>query len=187
MAILDAFHQFPAELTLVGRMLAGYADLEIDLMHCAKEVRGGDLDLALKTMFRGRGNAQRIAVAEAIARQPYVNLGLGADFDRAIAAIQHCLKIRNKYAHCTWWDDHSGQLALANLEELATGNEVVANLQGLAVNHVTVPHLDAQFAFFQYTDSMIVGVLNEGNRRSHRPNHPAFAIPAAVAAPPIAL
>lgn len=77
-------------------MLAGYADLEIDLMHCAKAVRG-DLDLALKAMFRGRGNAQRIDVADAIARQPYHALGLAAEFEAAVAAVRYCLRIRNIY------------------------------------------------------------------------------------------
>src|SRR6266700_7980111 len=110
MAILRAFLMFPNEAALIGRMLAGYADLEIDLMHCAKAVRA-DLDTTLKAMFRTRGNAQRIDVADALARQPYHGLGIGAQFEMAIGAVRYCLRIRNLYAHCTWWDDNSRQLA----------------------------------------------------------------------------
>jgi hypothetical protein len=40
MTILSAFLAFPDEAALIGRMLAGYSDLEIDLMNCAKSVRG---------------------------------------------------------------------------------------------------------------------------------------------------
>jgi len=184
MAILRAFQDFPAEAALIGRMLAGYADLEIDLMHCAKAVRV-DLDLALKTMFRGRGNAQRIDIADALGRQPYDVLGIGAEFEAAMAAVRYCLKIRNLYAHCTWWNDHSGQLAFANLEDLAKEKVAVADLHGLTVHHVTVPHLQQQFAYYEYADNLLIGVIQEGNRRAGRPAFPNLGIPAPIAPPPM--
>jgi len=167
-------------------MLAGYADLEIDLMHCAKVVRG-DLDLALKAMFRGRGNAQRIDIADALARQPYHALGIGQDFERAIGAVRYCLRIRNLYAHCTWWNDNSGQLAFANLENLAKLHVPVQDLHGLDVHHVTVPHLQSQFAYFEHADGLLIGVIQEGNRRAGRTAYPGISIPAAVAPPAILL
>ncbi len=182
MTILRAFQDFPAEAALIGRMLAGYADLEIDLMNCAKAVRV-DLDLALKTMFRGRGNAQRIDIADALGRQPYHALGIGAEFEAAIAAVRYCLRIRNVYAHCTWWNDNSGQLAFANLEELAKENVVVTDLHGLTVHHVTVPHLQQQFAYYEYADNLLIGVIQEGNRRAGRPAIPNLGIPAPIAQP----
>ncbi len=186
MTILRAFDDFPAEAALIGRMLAGYADIEIDLMHCAKAVRG-DLDLALKTMFSGRSNSQRISLAVAIARRSYVGLGLEAEFDSGIAAVRHCLRIRNLYAHCTWWNDNSAELAFANLEELAKLNVVVTDLRGLTVNHVNVIHLQAQLDYFNYADNMLLGVLQEGNRRAGKPDHPGVQIPASVMAPPVTL
>jgi len=183
MAILQAFNVFPDEAALIGRMLAGYADLEIVLMHSVKVVRE-DLDLALKTMFRGRGNSLRIDVADAIARQPYIDIGIGAEFERAISAIRHCLKIRNLYAHCTWWDDLSGQLAFANLEELADTNTVITDLHGLTVNHVTTPHLQQQFSYFEYTDNLFTGIIQEHNRLTGKPAIPGIVIPVAIAQPP---
>jgi len=167
-------------------MLAGYADLEIDLMNCVKAVRG-DLDLALKAMFRGRGNAQRIDIGDALGRQPYHGLGLGAEFERAIGAVRFCLKIRNLYAHCTWWSDNSGQLAFANLEELAKGNVPVTDLHGLTVNHVTVAHLQAQFAYFEYADDVLIGVIQEGNRRAGKPALPNINVPAQIVQPALVL
>jgi hypothetical protein len=186
MAVLRAFLDFPAEAALIGRMLAGYADLEIDLMNCAKAVRV-DLDLALKTMFRGRGNAQRIDVADALGRQHYHALGIGAEFESAIAAVRYCLKIRNLYAHCTWWNDNSGELAFANLEELARESIAVVDLHGLTVHHVTVPHLQRQFAYFEYADDSLIGVIQEGNRRAGRAAIPGLMVPAPIAQPPMHL
>ena len=186
MTVLRAFADYPVEAALIGRMLAGYADLEIDLMNCAKAVRG-DLDLVLKTMFRGRGNSQRIDLAVAIARRLYDEHGLAAEFDSAVAAVRLCLRIRNLYAHCTWWNDNSGELAFANLEELAKLNVVVTDLRGLTVNHVNVGHLQAQFSYFEYADDMLLGVLQESNRRAGKLDHPGVVIPAAVAAPPVTL
>lgn len=186
MTILRAFQDFPNEAALIGRMLAGYADLEIDLMHCAKSVHG-DLDLALKSMFRGRGNAQRIDIADVLARQQYHALGIDQDFERAIGAVRHCLKIRNQYAHCTWWNDNSGELAFANLEDLARLHVPVQDLHGLDVHHVTVPHLQLQFSYFEYADDLLVGVIQEGNRRGGRPAYPGITIPAFVAPPAILL
>jgi hypothetical protein len=186
MTILRAFNDFPNEAALIGRMLAGYADLEIDLMNCAKVVRD-DLDLALKTMFRGRGNAQRIDVAEALARQPYHELGIGADFERAIGAVKFCLKIRNLYAHCTWWNDNSGQLAFANLEDLAKQNVPVHDLHGLNVRHVNMPHLESQFDYFEYADNLLVGIIQESNRRQGKIVHSGVSIPTPMTTPDLFL
>ena len=186
MPILAAFQDFPDEASIIGLMLAGYADLEIVLMNCVKAVRG-DLDLALKAMFRGRGNAQRIDIADALARQPYHVLGVGAAFERAVGAVRHCLRIRNLYAHCTWWDDNSGQLAFANLEELAKENAVIKDLHGLTVDHVSMPHLQAQLSYFEYTYNVLIGVIQAGNKSAGRPVYPGIVVPPDVVRPPIYL
>ena len=183
MAILRVTQDYPGEAAIIGRMLAGYADLEIDLLYCAKAVRD-DLDLTLKAMFRSRGNAQRIDVADALARHPYHALGLGSEFERGVGAVRYCLRIRNLYAHCTWWNDNTGQLAFANLEELAKDNAVIHDLHGLTVHHVTVQHLQAQFSYFEYTDNVLIGVIQEGNRRAGKPDIPGIVVPPDVAQPP---
>src|SRR5882762_8401485 len=99
MAILPAFQRFPKEAAIVGRLLAGYADLEIDMMHCVQVVRD-DLDSVLKAMFRSRSNMGRIEIADALGRQYYAKLGLEGEFGKAIETVKYCLRIRNKFAHC---------------------------------------------------------------------------------------
>jgi len=182
MPILRAFLDFPSEAVLIGRMLAGYADLEIDLMNCAKAVQT-DLDTTLREMFGQRGNSQRIDIANRLACQAYNELGIGMEFEMAVEAVRHCLRIRNQYAHCTWWNDNSGQLALANLEELATQDVPIINLHGLTVNHVTVEHLESQLAYFEYGDCLLIWVIQEGNDRAGRPAFPNRVFPEAVPQP----
>ena len=83
--ILPAF-KFHKEAAIIGRLLAGYAELEIDLMHCVSVVRD-DLDLALKTMFRTRGELQRVTLADALGRHGYRKFGLATEFSMAVGQL----------------------------------------------------------------------------------------------------
>ena len=171
MPILYSFQEYPNEVDLIGRMLMGYANLEIDLMNCVKVVRD-DLDTVLKAMFRSRGESQRIDVADAFGRQYYHGLGIGTQFEMAVGAVRFCLKIRNQYSHCNWWNDNSGQLAFANLEEIAKQNTLVTDLRGLTTNYVNVNLLEEQLSYFEYTDSLLIWVIQEGNSLMGRPAFP---------------
>lgn len=171
MKISKAFADFPAEAALIGRMLAGYTDLELDLMHCVCAANG-DFDTVLKAMYRSRGETQRINVADAFGRQIYRDLGLGTEFEMALGAVRHCMRIRNQFAHCVWWNDNTDQLALANLEEIALVNDKVIDLGGANVHHVNVPLLEEQFAYFEYASNLLIWVLHEGNKAAGRPAMP---------------
>ncbi len=186
MTILRPFLTFTDEAALIGRMLAGFADLEIDLLHCAQVVRD-DLDTVLKAMFRTRGESQRIDVADAFGRQHYHDLDLGTQFEMAVGAVRYCLRIRNQYAHCHWWDDNSGRLAFANLEEVAKKNALLTDLAGLTTYHVDVPHLQAQLAYFDYADSLLLWANFEGRARAGKPTIPDRVFPAQLARPPLCI
>jgi hypothetical protein len=138
----------------------------------------------LKGLFRIRGEARRINVGEALGRPAYQGVSLEADFDEAIAAMKHCRLIRNQYAHCNWWDDNSGKLAFANLEDAAKDPTVVPDL--LEPEHVDVPLLQSQEAFYQYTDDLLAYVNYEGRTRSGKPSDPV-AKPASTVPPPLHL
>lgn len=183
MSVLRAFSDFPNEAALIGRMVVGYTDLEVDLMNCVKSARE-DMDTVFKAMFRTRGETQRIDIADAIGRQTYRGLNLGSQFEMAIGAQKHCLKIRNQYAHSAWWNDNSGRLAFSNLEELAKINDPVEGLHELNVRHVELPLLNEQFTYFEYTSALLIWVLQEGNRLTDRPYHPGVQRPTAPHALP---
>ncbi len=106
-------------------------------MHCVQVVRE-DFDTVLKTMFRTRGETQRIDIADALGRHYYHSYRLGTQFEMAVGSMRYCLRVRNQYAHCVWWDDHSGNLAFANLEEIATGHDYQTDLKSLTAFHVDV-------------------------------------------------
>ncbi len=79
----DISRKFPTEAAAVGRLLAGYADLEIRLMHCVQMARGGDLDTVLKAMFGKRGETRRINTAATLGKSAYDSLALGSRFSDA--------------------------------------------------------------------------------------------------------
>lgn len=121
-------HKFVKEGNAVGRILTGYINLEVGLMHCVQVGLDGDFDTVLKKMFKKRGETLRINEAERLGWPAYQANGLENDFRKAIMALRHCLKIRNQYAHWVWWDDYSGKLAFANLEDLSKRKRKVPNL-----------------------------------------------------------
>jgi len=184
--ILPAFVNFPTEAAIIGRLLAGYADLEIGMLHCVSVVRD-DFDTALKVMFRDRGETRRVNIADALGRQHYASLKLETEFSMAIGAVRHCLSARNLYAHCNWYDDNSGQLAFVNLEELAKEKALVADLTSLDIRHTDVPTLQAVERFFVYTDALLIWVNYEGRHRAGKMKAQPLPKPPAMKEPPLSL
>jgi hypothetical protein len=175
-----------AEVTAIGRILADYNNLEVGLLHCV-QMGIGDFDRAFKSMFRERGETKRINVAEKLALAAYTALGLDEDFRVGLAAIRHALKVRNQYAHWTWWDDYSGQLAIANLEDLALEPQLVKDFSNLRAHHVSAALLAEQQAFFAYVDRCLAWVNFEGRFRSKTIERPVVTKPAAIAEPALFL
>jgi AAA+ ATPase superfamily predicted ATPase len=160
--------RFAAEGATVGRLLSGYVNLEIGLMNCVQMGRNGDLDTVLRKMFGTRGESKRITEATKLGGSAYSHLGLQRDFDRAIAALRHCLNIRNQYAHWIWWDDSTSRLAFANLEQLAKQKRRIVDLRRLRAYHVGAALLMEQERYFAYTDQVLAWVNYEGRKRAGR-------------------
>jgi len=184
--ILPAFEKYPAEAAIIGRLLAGYAEIEIGLMHCVQVVRD-ELDTALKVMFRARGETARIDIADALGRQHYDSLNLGTEFSMSVSDARWCMKVRNKFAHCTWHDDNSGKLAFVNLEELAKLNTPVKDLMGLTAYHVDVPILQDFEKYFILTDVYTIWVNHEGRLRAKKTKINPLPKPKRMQQPPLDL
>ena len=165
-SILAPFLKFSTEGEIIGRLLAGYSNLEIGLMHCVQMARGNDLDTVLKKMFAKRGETRRIDDAENLFLSHHTHHGLLGDFQKAIRLVRYCLKIRNQYAHGVWWDDYSGKLAFANMEELGVRKRKVQDLRKLKPYHVDAKLLAAQEACFVYADEYLAWINHEGRVRS---------------------
>ena len=61
--IMPGFDRFPAEASIIGRLLAGYGELEFELCRCVAAVTI-DLDAAIRAMFKDRGEYKRIQTAK---------------------------------------------------------------------------------------------------------------------------
>jgi hypothetical protein len=185
-SILQPFNRFAIEGGTVGRLLAGYSTLEIGLMNCV-QVALNDFDGVLKTMFKQQGETRRINKGEALGLARYKALGLDSDFKAAVEAMRHCLKIRNRYAHWIWWDDNSGHLALANMEDVAKLVTPVNDLADLSTSHVSIALLAEQEAYFILVDHYLAWINYEGRHKAGKmarglPNKPVLPSP-----PPLTL
>jgi hypothetical protein len=153
-------------------------------MHCAQVVRD-DFDTVLKAIFRARSETARVDIADAFGRHYNPKYKLGTEFQMAVDAVRHCLKIRNQYAHCVWWDDYSGNLAFANLEEIAQHNAHVSDLRSLTTFHVDEPLLSKQEAYFVYADDLLSWVNMEGRKRAGKVSTQPLSKPKQIAQPPL--
>lgn len=179
-----AFTKFNDEGVIIGRLLAAYADLELSLFHCVNVTRD-DFDTVYKAMFKERGETRRINIADILGRQNYHKLGLGTQFEMAIGSIRYCLKIRNQYAHCIWYDDYSGSLAFANLEEGTESNKAVQDFKELTIRHIDVATLIQQEQYFEYTDSLLTWLNYEGRRVAGKLSTPQQPAPKQLKQPPL--
>lgn len=184
MGTIKAFNKFSKEGILIGRLLAAYADLELSLFHCVNVTRD-DFDTVYKAMFKERGESRRIKMANIFGRQNYQKIGLGSHFEMAISSVRYCLNIRNRFAHCLWYDDYSGSLAFANLEEIADNNKTVKDLKDLTIHHINVPTLLLQEKYFEYTDSLLMWVNYEGRRIAGKSTRSTESAPKQLERPPL--
>ncbi len=184
MTTRKAFNKYKDEGTIIGRLLAGYADIELGLFHCVNAARD-DFDTVYKAMFKTRGETRRIDMANIFGKQKYHDLGLGKQFEMAISSTRYCLKIRNQYAHCLWYDDFSGDLAFTNLEEIAQNNSEIKDLKCLTIRHIDVPTLAQQESYFECTDSFLTWLNFEGRRLAGKPSTPQQEAPKQLKRPPL--
>jgi hypothetical protein len=184
-SVLYAFVQAAEEGAIIGRLLAGYGELEVALVDCVQEPTG-NFDEVLKALFRIRNLSPRINEGARRGRAAYQPVGLLPDFNEAIAAMRHCLRVRNQYAHSAWWYDHSAHLlAYTNLEDLAQQSDPIANLQTVLPSHVDLPLLKTQERFFAYTSRLFDYVRREGLYRAGKWSSRKPVRPRRMSPPPL--
>jgi hypothetical protein len=120
--LLPAFHRYPTEGAIIGRMVMGYGELELMLAVCTAAAIDADKDDILRAIFRYQSEGGRIRLADALLKQPLDKLGLANDFAHIKHALIYCKNIRNQYAHCQWGDTEIG-LWFANLDDAANKHE----------------------------------------------------------------
>jgi hypothetical protein len=151
----------PDEAKLVGEILIAYGELENSLIDLLNAVLDEDQDMVLRTLFRLRGEGQRLDVADAVARKWMTQQKLEGVYSRAIGAIRRCKNIRNQYAHCTWFP-RDGRLFFIDLEDAAKTADGPCVLRP---RRIDLPLLQKQREFFDNTEDLLIYVA-ESYRRS---------------------
>jgi len=147
-SLLSEFINFPRERELVGRMLLAYGELEFALLGCVSEALNDDIHTTTRILFRVRGEAARLSVADAILRPLFSKYpGLTDKWITAYAVVRHCKNIRNQYAHCHWQRPDDGKLYFLNLDEEAKSSGEVLNVTFRPIDLVL---LQKQYEYFEY-------------------------------------
>ena len=182
---MPAFKDFPEEGKIVGRLLAGYGELELGLCGCVATARG-DFNAVFKAMFRPRGASHRIDIADALGRELFRAVKLGTPFEETIGAVRYCLKIRNQYAHCYWTADFGRCLGFAELENMAKQNApVTSDMMAGKAKDIDVPTLKAQEAFFVFANHFLMYLSYEYPIRVGPKTKNPFALPKTEPRPPL--
>jgi hypothetical protein len=183
MAFLPLFDSFPNEAALIGRLVAGYGCLETDLMLCVL-VAKRDTDPVIKTMFRPRGETQRLDIADALGRPSFKKFKRETEFGMAIGAISHCLKIRNQYAHSNFGETKNGKLAFASMEDIAKSHDP-SDFSSITLLNIDEALLHEQLAYFEYAEAWLHFLIAEVEVSRKNPKARLFSRPKALVPLPL--
>lgn len=179
--IMPAFNDYPREGVIVGRLLSGYGELELELAKCVAAVTG-DVDATIREIFSRRGAEKRLELADNAAENAYLAAGLGSEYLRAFDDMDHCRLIRNQYAHCFWYPHPKDGLGFVDLEELARRPGRIWPLE----DHrrlIDVALLEHQEAFFKYAQKCFWYLESEYNFRVKGAKDHIWTLPAELSRP----
>ena len=139
------FDRFKEEGDLVGRMVIEYGELEWMLCLLVSYVIE-DLDIAVKTLYRLRGETARIDIADGMIRNR-IDDKVKQRYEDTLGHMRFCLKIRNQYAHTNWLHAGSDKLCYIDIEELASRNDPV-EMDQMCLYHLDIITVKDQARFF---------------------------------------
>ena len=144
--MMPAFWKAPEQGALIGRLLAGYGELEFEMGRCLGVTTRGDPVAGVRELFSERGEKDRIHKARKGMVPEYERIGLRKECETALGDMEWCRNVRNQYAHCHWYYEDSEGLGFVNLEE-------VVNVPGQLMagrRMLNLVLLVEQEAFFRY-------------------------------------
>lgn len=173
----------PEVAASIGRILAGYPEIEHSMVECLDAVRD-DYDAVFKCLFRVRGETQRVEIADALGRHLYHEIDLGTEFEMTFGAIRHLLKIRNQYAHAHWLANETG-MSMVDMEELAKST-VYADGEGrVSLHRVTPEIVERQEQYGNYVNSQIDWLTHEARIKKGKTTVNKVRKPRQIAPPPL--
>jgi hypothetical protein len=150
MSLMPCFqpNQAFCEGIILARIFTGYGELELTMCQCLIEIEG-IIDIPIRKIFGKWGAEGRIKLAKNLLLPEFTNANLQVELLETLDDMEWCRRIRNQYAHCSWYWTKQDGLCFANLEELAKQPTTI--LDPTSNRHeIDVPLLDAQESFFNY-------------------------------------
>jgi hypothetical protein len=175
--LMPAFHRFPNEAAIIGRLLAGYGEIDFTFAVLAAKILG-DEETVMRAIFRIRGEAARIDLADAIISSRLRGSQLD-NYVYSLECVRHCRAIRNQYAHCHWNDDDTLGLFFTNLEVAAEKPSGFDRRW----RHVDLTLLTAQEDFFIHTRRCLWHVTGAWLKRKRRPLPYLWPMPKTIQKP----
>lgn len=179
--LMPAFHRHPAEAAIIGRLLAGFGELEfifaILLGHILR-----DRDKGLRAYFRQLTARGRISMADALVYSALHEMKLGNEYGTAYGALLKCHGMRNRLAHSHWadWHDYPG-LFFTNVEDAAKGHGPV----DYPWLHMDEPLLKQWEDYFFYTQQCLTFLQERARYRQEKlRSRPPYDWPGSSVAPP---
>ena len=146
----------------IGVMFVSYGEIEFGLLRCVAVALNDDFDTATRILFRARGEAARIDIADALVRPAFSRAGLGGKWSNAYGAAKTCKSIRNQYAHCHWFLELDGNVTFLDFDQDAQQPDGTIQLTRKAVS----PELVAeQLRYFEYCVGMLWHIEPEYRKR----------------------
>jgi len=180
-SLLVEFDPFPEEKALVGEMLMAYGEIEFALVRLISVAFQDDTSIAVRILFRVKGEGPRLDVADGILRPALGKIGLGGLWGNAIGAAKCCKDIRNQYAHCHWWHKEGDPLSFINLDTHAASREGDVMIQ---FEPVDLTLIKKQHQFFEYTTLLLYFLDQEYRRKAGLPSTLDLKAPVSVPQPP---
>ena len=95
MVTFSAFHDFPEEAALIGRIVAEYGELEFELAMLLGNVFHNH-NVGIRAVFRAKGENTRIQVADSFLRPALATANLESEYEAALGALRWSKTIRNQ-------------------------------------------------------------------------------------------
>lgn len=179
--LVMVLNYFPSERDILGRLVLAYGELEFELAALIGDVMfERDIDMAIRALFRIKGEGTRIDVADAILRPAMSKAGLEGNWGTTRGALDVCRKIRNQYAHCHW-EEQDQKLYFYDLDYEARS---ATGAMYPEMYHIDLPLLERQQAYFEFTIDWLKFLWSAYYAKTVGKT-PTRAIPKQVEAPPL--
>jgi hypothetical protein len=132
---MPAFRNRPKAAAVVGRILAGYGDLELMLSqlmgmaiaskrpmrstHTIAQHRIYYEHIGLQKLYGIRGGDERVKAILRVCRPAFAKVGMQGELEDLLTMVNKCRKYRNLFSHCLWARSKHRGLFFVDLEEEA--------------------------------------------------------------------